>query len=966
MDVVHIYFRIAYFVLRTAFVFHTTHYARLTTHYARLTTHYARLTTHYARLLRAKSRGRTTILVAAALLVCGNCWAVRNSAEVPKPEEETISNGASEIGRDDSWDVEDATLRFRIEKDYSYAQPPDVYVSDLQATKGPSDLKQAKTDKQWAGTYYRVNEQVYKKAIAVSSAATVVYKNQKEYGRFVALAGINDRADPNASVSFEVYADERRLYKSMPLTKQMPPVEINVRLPSASKELKLVTTGSNMQGRQANWVNAGFLLKGKNPNVSYVKIYTPGYDPSDFEAVVFASKGKRVSSQLLWTGQGEPMEILFDSGTGSVIYFVYLVRKGPMADKYLKTQNSKFKTNSAWEPKAGLVLETRRTNKIYPQCDKLPELLRVWNEVAEPVGKSVVGNIHHGFPIHRLAEFGSGSAAEKGGMAMYYYKGFFEIKESGQYTFATASNWGSHLLIDGKDVVSWPGEHDYRAGIRGDKQGQLRLEPGVHKLEYRNYIPWGEMFTLAAWQSPKGKLNLMTRSDFLPVGRYLVTSIGYNELTKDGGSFEWRIVDDWQLEQRPGSPGSPASAQSFLGGAAMVQMHFDVVRASGTDEYSYRWKFDDGKIETGESVEHVFLQTGMCPVTFEVLKDQKVVAGVMQRVYVHPLWDKVHPEPENIETFEKAISESDFRTAPIGALVSLYAFADGLERPQLKQQVVAALTKRVDELVAERWSEEGHNTAQLRWSNFCFELGRHLCSAPVRQYEQALTLFTRLREESAEDRPVRQQAMVSQAELLVRCFGKIQEAIEILNQLEKQSDLDEKLAHRFAMIRAETLIAAGEVQRAREMLESQGSQQRNKTSEEVKHMGMLRQARLLAEAEDDPEQLDYAMEQIETILAQDPLKMLMPSLNLVRLDVHLARGEHLIAFHLAQRLSKLELSNYYQLEVLVRQVRALCGIKAVEQAKVIYQTMVENYPYSPVVAEAKKAIVEAVIAGQEK
>ena len=77
-------------------------------------------------------------------------------------------------------------------------------------------------------------------------------------------------------------------------------------------------------------------------------------------------------------------------------------------------------------------------------------------------------------------------------------------------------------------------------------------------------------------------------------------------------------------------------------------------------------------------------------------------------------------------------------------------------------------------------------------------------------------------------------------------------------------------------------------------------------------------------------QLDYAMEKIETILAEDPVKVLMPSLNLVRLDIHLARQEYLIAFHLAERLNKLELSNYYHLEVLVRQVRALCGIKAVD------------------------------------
>jgi hypothetical protein len=52
--------------------------------------------------------------------------------------------------------------------------------------------------------------------------------------------------------------------------------------------------------------------------------------------------------------------------------------------------------------------------------------------------------------------------------------------------------------------------------------------------------------------------------------------------------------------------------------------------------------------------------------------------------------------------------------------------------------------------------------------------------------------------------------------------------------------------------------------------------------------------------------------------------------------------------------------------MLVRQIKALCGIKDVDQAKVIYETMLSNYPYSPAVAEAKKAIVETVVSGQKK
>jgi hypothetical protein len=108
------------------------------------------------------------------------------------------------------------------------------------------------------------------------------------------------------------------------------------------------------------------------------------------------------------------------------------------------------------------------------------------------------------------------------------------------------------------------------------------------------------------------------------------------------------------------------------------------------------------------------------------------------------------------------------------------------------------------------------------------------------------------------------------------------------------------------------------------------------------------------------------MKNIEEIITDEPVKLLMPNLNLVRLDVHLARGEYLIAFYLAERLNKLELSNYYRSQVLVREVKALCGSEAVEQAKVIYETMTKDYPYSPAVAEARRTIVETVVTGQKR
>nr|MBC8472985.1 NPCBM/NEW2 domain-containing protein [Planctomycetota bacterium] len=220
---------------------------------------------------------------------------------------------AAENGRSVPWHLEDAAFRIRIEKDPAYSQAPDVHLSDS---------RKSEDKRQWNGSYFRLNGKVYKKGITMSCPGNATYKHQKEYRRFVALAGLSDKADPNMSVRLEIFADKRRIYRSEPITKYMLPIEINVGLPSTAKEIKLATTGSDMKGKRwLSLVDAGFLVRGENPDVSYVKLYMPGYDARDYESVVFTSIGQQVPSRIFQAQEDEPMEILFDNTRGSTIYF---------------------------------------------------------------------------------------------------------------------------------------------------------------------------------------------------------------------------------------------------------------------------------------------------------------------------------------------------------------------------------------------------------------------------------------------------------------------------------------------------------------------------------------------------------------------------------------------------------------------------------------------------------------------
>ena len=170
------------------------------------------------------------------------------------------------------------------------------------------------------------------------------------------------------------------------------------------------------------------------------------------------------------------------------------------------------------------------------------------------------------------------------------------------------------------------------------------------------------------------------------------------------------------------------------------------------------------------------------------------------------------------------------------------------------------------------------------------------------------------------------------------------------------------LARRLALAKAQAMLGLGRTMEAVELVEqlSATSNSAGKTNLKVKHAGLLRHARILAENQNDPNQLDYAMANIETVIAEDPAKIFSPGANLVKLDIHLARAEFQAAFHLTERLKNLLLSDYDIAEVLARQVIASCGLKDLQKAKSVYAQLSKNYPYSPATEKAKQAIIKAI------
>jgi hypothetical protein len=813
-------------------------------------------------------------------------------------------------------------LKLRVELDPNQPQVPDHHLSQVRHRKH-----------KWSGRYYKLDGKLYKEVRAMTCPATATYRCKKEYRRFVALVGLDERVEASDSVVFEVFADKRRLYTSPPVTKRATPVGIYVRVPTGTKEVKLTTRGADFNRRsRAYWANAGFLLKGEDTRVGFVRLFVPGYDRSRYKIAVYTLNGYRVASELLPTQEAGVVDVLFYGHYNYSVYYAYLVPK----DKYEPPPRE-------WKPDAGLVLRTRYTSTDAKACAELAGFRRVWQK-ATPIGAGLVAGVHHGHPVHPEI-IGSAEASSHERMALYWYTGFFETEEAGDYLFATASHWGSYLLVDDELVVGWPGKHDYRAGWRGQKRKKIPLEPGVHRLDYLNYSPRGNMLTMAAWKSPGGRFGLMTRCDFPAVQGYVVT--GAETRTPQQGepqrvSFDWRVVDDWRLDRDK---------------EALIRVTLRAIPQPGTEELACRWQFDDGVTATGPRVERVYFASGERRVTVELLDGEAVRGQTSQSFHVGPLADKIWVEPRDRPAFERVVSRLSLRSLPVRDVVTLYKLAVGIHHPEWQEWAADTLLARSSEWVGRK---DFHHVA--------LALVEHLRGAKRKQYPEALRVCVALHDAANEGTAVRQRAKIVRAELLLHCFGSAREALELLKRAGWERNADKQTAQRLGMAQAEALIGVGQIEEARKVLRDLGQETGDSEimRRAIRHAGLVRRASQLVHDQGEPVQLDHAMVMLETVLREEPEMLLSPRLNLVRLDVYLGRGEHRIARHLAERLADLEMAAYDRAQLLVRHVKALCGLGDVDQATDVCRRLAQLCPQSSELLEARTALtqIRTAIRGQ--
>jgi hypothetical protein len=90
-----------------------------------------------------------------------------------------------------------------------------------------------------------------------------------------------------------------------------------------------------------------------------------------------------------------------------------------------------------------------------------------------------------------------------------YYQGPLFVPVTGTYRLASNSDDGSFIRLDGRVVVSWPGQHDMEQQNGPNvnhwlHDGTVQLKRGVHWFEYGHQNCGGARLARAGWQPPAG------------------------------------------------------------------------------------------------------------------------------------------------------------------------------------------------------------------------------------------------------------------------------------------------------------------------------------------------------------------------------------------------------------------------------------------------------------------------------
>jgi len=308
-----------------------------------------------------------------------------------------------------------------------------------------------------------------------------------------------------------------------------------------------------------------------------VNLFTDGKARPGAEDIrIIDVTGKEIPFHILSTGDKRLQILFYVEGKKREKFYAYFGNRSAEKPSY------------SWVPQTGeLVLETRKkTDRHHPA--NLKQMLRGFNSSSTVYNK---GN--------RKKIDDSENPFGPNDYYYSYYRGHINCPVEGEYWFATNSDDASFLLIDGKLVTGWPMSHTKDGGVNKplvniwSKRNRLRLNAGVHLIEYYQEEGVGSQMARAGWKRPGDEdFEIIPEESFV------------SSLNAAQNSFEEK-----------GSPPSvffnyvPVRKIQFAGieGEFATLKFINKTSLTERGKIEYHWNFGDGTYSDKKEPEHTFV-----------------------------------------------------------------------------------------------------------------------------------------------------------------------------------------------------------------------------------------------------------------------------------------------------------------------------------------------------------------------
>ena len=340
---------------------------------------------------------------------------------------------------------------------------------------------------------------------------------------------------------------------------------------------------------------------GALPAIVMTEFFTQGaLTPGGTNLAVHDNRNSPVPWKVLQAGPGDYCRIAFQTVPKERAYRIYYGGKA-------KTEKSE-----SWAGSTGLMLETRHWQNC--NLNYLDSLRDAWKS-AEPYGKAYVPGVFHRYnpfwpdPVPFLS----------------LYQGTFRISRAGHYRFFTSSQDCSFLLIDGRPVAASPGWHGpvYDARVKGE----VNLGAGTHEFQYYHAASGGDACMVAAWQPPGA-----AKPEQIPPSAF------GSDVIAQFPTVPVKHPREYAVE----IAGEVPLAESKL---PMVRVQFRTVSRSSASRPRLHWDFGDGQTSALSDPVHIYLTPGLYKVSMRSSGESEAQA-IVNRVPIRcalVFADEKHP-----------------------------------------------------------------------------------------------------------------------------------------------------------------------------------------------------------------------------------------------------------------------------------------------------------------------------------